>query len=97
MPAYFLVDVLEVTDPAKIEEYKRRVGPVVEKFGGQYLAAGGRTEVLEGSWRPTLPVLIQFPSFEQAQRWYASDEYRGLKALRLAATRCTAVLFDGLG
>jgi uncharacterized protein (DUF1330 family) len=33
MAAYFLVDILEVTDPAGMEEYKKHIRPVVEKFG----------------------------------------------------------------
>jgi uncharacterized protein (DUF1330 family) len=95
MPAYFLIDLLEVTDPAKMEDYKKQVGPVVEKFGGRYLIAGSPAEVVEGAWRLTFPVLIQFPSREQARRWYDSEEYRPLKALRLAASRANAVFLDG--
>jgi len=95
MPAYFLVDLLEVRDAAKLEEYKQQVGAVVEKFGGRYLIVGGAPEVVEGAWRPTFPVLIEFPSREQARRWYGSEEYRPLKALRLAASRANAVFLDG--
>ncbi|HVO80026.1 MAG TPA: DUF1330 domain-containing protein [Terriglobales bacterium] len=96
MVAYFLVDILEVTDAVKMEDYKKRVGAVVEKFGGRYLVAGGKAEVAEGTWCPTFPVVIQFPSFEQAQRWYNSEDYRELKALRLAASRGNAVFLEGL-
>jgi uncharacterized protein (DUF1330 family) len=95
MPAYFLVDILEVSDAAKMEEYKKQVGAVVEKFGGRYLIVGGAAEVVEGAWRPTFPVLIQFPSREQARRWYDSEEYRPLKALRLAASRANSVFLEG--
>ena len=96
MSAYFFVDVLEVTDPRKMEEYKSRVGPNVERHGGRYLAAGGDFEVVEGNWRPTFPVIVEFPSMEQARRWYKSDDYRELKALRMAAARCNVVLIDGV-
>jgi uncharacterized protein (DUF1330 family) len=41
------------------------------------------------------PVVIEFPSLEDAHRWYDSDEYRNPKALRLAATRGNAVFIDG--
>jgi uncharacterized protein (DUF1330 family) len=34
MPAYYFVDIREVKDPAKMDEYRARVPPVVEKFGG---------------------------------------------------------------
>ena len=96
MPAYFVVDVLEVKDRGKMEEYRSRVGANVSGYGGRYLAAGGDFEVLEGGWRPTFPVLLEFPSMEVARRWYGSEDYRELKALRQTAARCDVVLIDGL-
>lgn len=97
MPAYCFFDVLEVTDPEKLEEYRRGVLATVEQYGGRYLIVGGRCDVVEGQWRPVFPVLIEFPGLEQAHRWYDSEEYRGLKALRLAATRGNAVFIEGTG
>jgi uncharacterized protein (DUF1330 family) len=41
-------------------------------------------------------VIIEFPGLEQAHRWYGSDEYRELKALRLSAVRSNAVFIEGL-
>ena len=70
--------------------------PVVEKFGGRYLVIGGKFDVVEGDWRPTVPVVIEFPSLEQAHRWYDSEEYRELKALRMAATETNFVFVEGV-
>jgi uncharacterized protein (DUF1330 family) len=42
-------------------------------------------------------VLIEFPDLETAHRWYDSEEYRELKALRLAATKGNAVFIEGTG
>ncbi len=96
MPAYCLFDNLEVIDSQKLEEYKTRVAPVVARFGGRYVVMGGRMEVVEGSWRPTFPVMLEFPNLEQALRWYNSEEYRELKALRHQAVKCTAVFLEGV-
>lgn len=95
MPAYFLVDTREIKDAAKMEAYKARVTPVVEKFGGRYLVIGGPFEVVEGEWRPVFPVLIQFPSMDEARRWYDSEDYRELKQLRLSATAGSGVFIAG--
>ena len=97
MPAYCFFDVLEVTSPERLEEYRRGVLSTVERYGGRYLTVGGRCDVVEGRWRPVFPVLIEFPGLEQAHRWYDSEEYRELKALRLAATKCNAVFIEGTG
>lgn len=96
MSAYCFFDILQVTNPAKLDEYRSRVGPVVAQYGGRYLVRGGKMDVVEGSWQPTFPVILEFPSLEQAHRWYDSDEYRDLKALRLSATRGNAVFLEGL-
>ena len=95
MSAYFLVDIREIKDAAKMEMYRARVAPVVEKFGGRYLVIGGPFEVVEGEWRPVFPVLIEFPSMDHARRWYDSEDYRELKQLRLSATAGSGVFMAG--
>ncbi len=96
MPAYYLVDIREVKDAAKYGEYKARVTPAVEKFGGRYLVIGGPCQVVEESYQPVFPVMIQFPSMDDARRWYDSEEYRELKQMRLAATISNAVFMAGV-
>jgi len=57
---------------------------------------GGKIDVIEGNWRPVFPVIIDSPSLQQPYRWYDAEEYRELKALRLAATKSNAVFIEGL-
>ena len=95
MPAYFIVDI-EVTDPAAFEEYRKQVPGTVEKYGGKFLARGGQTQTLEGDWKPKRIVVTEFPSIEQARRWWDSEEYRALKALRLRTARGSVVLVEGV-
>jgi uncharacterized protein (DUF1330 family) len=96
MSAYCLFDNLEVNDISKLKEYKARVAPIVQQYGGRYVVLGGKVELVEGTWKPTFPVMIEFPTLEQAHRWYHSEEYRELKALRLSAGRFNAVFMEGL-
>ncbi len=96
MSAYCLFDNLKVTDPVELEVYKKRVGPVVEQFNGRYLVLGGQCEIVEGDWKPIYPVMIEFPSLEDARNWYESDEYSELKAIRLEATKSNAVFINGV-
>ncbi len=96
MSAYCLFDNVEVTDLAKLQEYKARVAPVVEQYGGRYVVLGGQVDLMEGAWKPAYPVMIEFPTLEHAHRWYDSEEYRELKALRLSAGRFNAVFIAGV-
>ena len=65
------------------------------QYGGRYLVRGGPHEVLEGDWRPTRLVVLEFPSVAAARRWYASEEYNQAKPLRLEHAVGHLVLVEG--
>jgi uncharacterized protein (DUF1330 family) len=85
-----------VTDPVGFEEYRKQVPVTVEKYGGKFLVRGGQVQTLGGDWKPKRIVVTEFPSIENARRWYDSEEYRALKALRLRTARGSVVLVEGL-
>ena len=74
--AAYIVAHIEVTDPARYEEYRRQVAATITQYGGRFLVRGGATEVLEGSLRPGRVVILEFASIEQAKTWWDSPEYR---------------------
>jgi uncharacterized protein (DUF1330 family) len=96
LAAYVFFDILEIFDPKKMEPYGQQIGTTVERYGGHYLVRGGSTEVVEGDWSPTIPVIIEFPSLQQAHQWYGSEEYQQLVAMRSGAARLNAVFIQGL-
>lgn len=89
------VDIREIKDAAKMDEYRSHVAPTVEKFGGRYLVRGGPFEVVEGTYQPVRLAMLEFPSMEQARRWYDSEDYRELKQPRLAATVSNGFFMNG--
>lgn len=95
MAAYFIVDI-DVHDSAGLEEYRRRVPATISAYGGRFVVRGGAFEALEGSWQPKRLVLLEFPSLDQAKRWYDSEEYRPLKAMRFKASTSNLILVDGV-
>ncbi|HTY76775.1 MAG TPA: DUF1330 domain-containing protein [Candidatus Bathyarchaeia archaeon] len=94
MAAYVIVDI-EIHDAAQYDEYRKQVPATIAKYGGKFLVRGGPFEQLEGSWKPTRLVVLEFPSMAQAKRWYDSEEYRGPKALRLKASKASLVIVEG--
>ncbi len=94
MPGYVVAEV-EVTDPATYEEYRKRVPAIVAQYGGKYLVRGGAVEKKEGAWEPKRLVVLEFPSLEQARKWYHSPEYAPVLALRLKAARSKVLLVEG--
>ena len=58
MTAYLIVDT-KIIDQKAYEDYKIRAKPIVEHYGGEYLARGGNTTVLENElWTPTRLVVV---------------------------------------
>lgn len=95
MAAYVVVQV-DVHDPVKYENYKKLVPPSLEKFGGRFIARGGKTETLEGNWAPKRFVIVEFPSVERAKAWWASRDYAEAKALRQATASTQMIVAEGL-
>jgi uncharacterized protein (DUF1330 family) len=95
MTAYAIFEV-EVTDPARYEDYKKLAPPVIAAFGGRYLARGGAAEMLEGDWIPNRVVILEFPTVEKAKEWLRSPEYREARALRHKTARTRAIVVQGL-
>jgi uncharacterized protein (DUF1330 family) len=95
MAAYVIADVT-VTDLPAMEEYRKQVPATLAKYGGRFLVRGGAHQVVEGDWKPTRLVVLEFPSLADAQRWYDSEEYRAPKALRMQAGRTSVVIVDGV-
>ena len=95
MPAYLIANI-DVKDPAAYEEYKAKVPAIVAKYGGEYLARGGRFVILEGDWTPTRMAVLRFPDIESVQALYASAEYEPLKTLRQRVTKTDFVVVEGV-
>ena len=95
MSAFVIVDV-EILDPQRYEAYKSMVPASVAKFGGRFVARGGKVETLEGGWSPQRLVILEFPSVEQAKEWHNSVEYAPAKALRHQTARSRMIVAEGV-
>jgi uncharacterized protein (DUF1330 family) len=95
MPAYVVVNV-EVTTPEEYAEYIKQAPVSIAKYGGRYLARGGRAETLEGEWQPKRFVVLEFPTYEQAKAWWNCDDYREPKKLRQRTAKTNMIVVDGL-
>lgn len=93
--AYVLVQV-DVSNAPQYGEYTKLSPGIIEKFGGRFLARGGRTETLEGAPARSRVVVIEFPSFERAREFYNSPEYQAAKKVRAGAATAQFVLVEGM-
>lgn len=94
MAAYIIVEI-EVVDPVGYEEYKKQAADTVHKYGGKYIVRGGKTEVLEGDWKPKRIVVLEFPTMKRAKEWLNCEEYREPRKMRHATAKTHMLVIEG--
>lgn len=72
----------KVNNPEQYKKYADLAPAIIGKFGGRFLARGGKFRILEGPEKFSRFVVIEFPSFEQAVACHESPEYREAAAHR---------------
>lgn len=96
MSAFVLVEVRAIKDAVAMQAYAAAARPTVQQYGGAYRIVRGAVEVVEGQWASGPLVLLEFPSMQDARRWYDSPEYRPLIAQRQAAADVNLVFIQGV-
>jgi len=94
MAAYLIAEHV-ISNASLFEEYRSKVAPMIERFGGRYLTRGGSHEILDGDWKPTRVVVIEFPDMVALKAWYHSPEYQPLIALRRGAATDVLIAIEG--
>ena len=95
--AAYVIGKATVTNDSWVEEYIPKVQALVESYGGRYIARNTEIEKLEGPEDlPTVAVVIEFPSLEQAKEWYDSEAYQPFLKARQGGSISNLILLDGL-
>ncbi len=94
MPAYGIA-LVDVTDPAKYQEYSKLAGPATAKYGGKFLARGAVDSIIEGKAPYNRVVVVEFPTVEAAKAFYASPEYGEARARRKDAADFNMLIVQG--
>ncbi len=94
--AAYIIGHINVRDAEKFARYREKVPAVVAKYGGSYKVRGGAMEALEGEAPSPRIVVIEFDDAAAARRWYASEDYAPLIALRQSASDGALLLVEGV-
>lgn len=95
MRTYVVVE-MDVTDPVRIEEYRRLAGASVAAHGGRFVVRGGHAEALEGGWDPRRIVIIEFPDAARARGWWSSPDYAAARVIRDQSASTRMILVEGV-
>jgi uncharacterized protein (DUF1330 family) len=98
MAVYVIIDISIREQAAKADyaQYVEKVRPIVERYGGRYLARGGTVTPIAGDWKPERIILIEFPSSDHVTQWWNSPEYKAIAGLRDQSTRARAIIVEGI-
>ena len=95
--AAYVIGAVTVQDPSWLEEYGPAVDAMVQANGGKYIVRDLESDLLEGDGAiPTVIVVLEFPSTEQAKAWYNSPEYQPYIKMRQAGATGDLFLVAGV-
>ena len=89
---YVVVTIKKVKDIEAFREYAGKVAPMIEHFGGKYVAVDRAPDVRDGEWPFVRTVIVAYPNFAAAQRWYDSPDYQAIIPIRKRAIDANIVL-----
>jgi uncharacterized protein (DUF1330 family) len=75
MKGYVVCVYKSIGSEEKLKEYAVKARAAVEKYKGKFLIRGGKNKIYEGEDSPRT-VVIEFPSYEEANLFYNSKEYQ---------------------
>tara|TARA_Y100001970_G_C13510062_1_gene497856 strand:- start:48 stop:335 length:288 start_codon:yes stop_codon:yes gene_type:complete len=75
MKGYVVCVYKSISSQEKLKEYANKARTAVEKYKGKFLIRGGKAITNEGVSSPRT-VVIEFPSYDEANLFYNSKEYQ---------------------
>ena len=75
MKGYVVCVYKSIGNEGKLKEYAVKARAAVEKYNGEFLIRGGKSTTNEGEKSPRT-VVIEFPSYDDANLFYNSKEYQ---------------------
>ena len=80
MKGYVVCVYKSITNEEKLKEYAVKARTAVKKYKGKFLVRGGKSTTNEGDISPRT-VVIEFPSYDEANIFYNSSEYQEAHAV----------------
>lgn len=96
MAAFFLVDTYmnDENECADYMNYIKKVKPIVENFGGEYLLRSNCVRSLSTMRNPQRVIIIRFPDIKHLEKCFQSEEYRAIMNLRENSVDARAIIVE---
>lgn len=95
MSVYFVAQI-RIEDEVEYQKYLDQCDTVFNSYKGKYLVVENQPTALEGEWKYSRMIIIEFESEDALREWYESDEYQEILKFRLNASKCDTIIVKGL-
>jgi len=93
--AAYVVSMMSIRDAETYRKYTDRTPPIVEKYGGKFLARGGDVLTVEGDEYKDRMVILEFPSRQAILDWFEDPDYQEAREFRHASSEARILVIDG--
>ena len=78
-----------------LKKYAAKATLAIGKYSGKFIVRGGKNITLEGNQSPRT-VIVEFQTFEDAEKCYNSDEYQEALAVLRGAAKRNLQIIEGI-
>ena len=78
-----------------LKKYAVKATPAIGKCSGKFLVRGGKNITLEGNQSPRT-VIVEFPTFSDAEKCYNSDEYQEALGILKGSVKRNLQIIEGI-
>ena len=94
MKGYWIALYKKIDNTKNLENYSKKVTPIIKSFGGRPLVRGGEYQCLEGE-DFSRTVIWEFPSYQVAVECHESKKYQEGWAIAKATTERNLQIIQG--
>ena len=91
----YLIANFTIHDEETFKKYIEAWGSLAAKFNGKVISYDVQPDVVEGS-AEAIMAIMEFNTVADAKRFYNSPEYTAARQFRIASTKGTIVIVEGL-
>ena len=85
----------EIENIETLKKYAVKATAAIGKYSGKFIVRGGKNITLEGNQSPRT-VIVEFRTFEDAEKCYNSDEYQEALAVLKGTAKRNLQIIEGI-
>lgn len=94
-PLGYMIANYQINDQAGFQHYMDAAGSLAARYNGRVIVFNLHATAVEGCPKSVIAI-AEFPTVEDARRFYNSPEYTAARKFRIASTEGSVIITEGL-